>query len=220
MDPQYVLGSTPQSLDTGVQDNPITIPDSDYESDTAMPDSQFSKKPQKSLQRLAEKKVLQDLMEAVEGYQAKANYCLGGSIPISETPTVYSSVAGPITTPPVSLRFDQGNGETTKITFPIEPANTQDDLAELLKTCTPATFGVGGRDVLDESYRKAGKLDSTDFSVDFHPYDFGVVDAIAQTLLPGIGKMMRSLNSAENNSEHWGVVAKMYKLNVSFLHIR
>jgi hypothetical protein len=45
-----------------------------------------------------------------------------------------------------------------------------------------------GQDVLDEDYRKAGKMDRKDFCTDFHPYDFGVVDAIARTLCQGLGR--------------------------------
>ena len=55
---------------------------------------------------------------------------------------------------------------------------------ELLHSCAPATFGRKDKDILDESYRKAGKLDRSQFSVDFHPHDYGIIDAISQILLP------------------------------------
>ena len=77
----------------------------------------------------------------------------------------------------------------------------------MLHSCAPATIGLNGQDVLDETYRKAGKLDKSQFSVDFDPHDYGVVDAIAQTLLPGIGKMLRECNQRSGEiSEHWGGV--------------
>jgi hypothetical protein len=37
----------------------------------------------------------------------------------------------------------------------------------LSDACQPATFGVNKEDVLDESYRKAGKMDVTDFATNF-----------------------------------------------------
>ena len=36
---------------------------------------------------------------------------------------------------------------------------THDELEQLTQACVPATFGVNEKDVLDETYRKAGKLD-------------------------------------------------------------
>ena len=37
-------------------------------------------------------------------------------------------------------------------------------LQRLISRCLPATFGVGGQDVLDETYQKALKLDTLEFS--------------------------------------------------------
>ena len=66
--------------------------------------------------------------------------------------------------------------------------------------------------MLDENIRKAGKLEASDFSTSFNPYDYGIVDAVAQALLPGI---VRPKLERENASkEHWGVVAELYKLDV------
>ena len=48
---------------------------------------------------------------------------------------------------------------------------------DLLKACVPATFGLDGEDILDETYRKAGKLDRSQFSTDFRPHHYGIVDA-------------------------------------------
>ncbi|KAJ7092266.1 hypothetical protein B0H15DRAFT_777606 [Mycena belliarum] len=40
----------------------------------------------------------------------------------------------------------------------------EDDLSALASACKQATFGVDQLDVLDESYRKAGKMDLSKFS--------------------------------------------------------
>lgn len=86
-------------------------------------------------------------------------------------------------------------------------------IEELLKACTPATFGKKGKEVLDESYRKAVKLDSNEFSTSFNPYEVGIIDAIAQSLLPGIAKPFSDRES--KHEENLGVIAELYKLNVS-----
>ena len=40
---------------------------------------------------------------------------------------------------------------------------TPDELEQLSKACEPASFGMNQEDVLDETYRKAGKMDSKGF---------------------------------------------------------
>lgn len=107
-------------------------------------------------------------------------------------------------------------GETTrKITLPpIESsANGTTSIEGLLKACAPATFGKKGDEVLDESYRKAVKLDSNQFSTSFNPYEVGIIDANSQSLLPGIAEPFSDRES--KYEEHLGVIAELYKLNVS-----
>lgn len=101
-----------------------------------------------------------------------------------------------------------------KLTLPPIVSNTSGTVAieELLKACTPATFGKKGQEVLDESYRKAVKLDSDQFSTSFNPYEAGIIDAIAQSLLPGIAKPFSDGES--KHEENLGVIAELYKLNV------
>ncbi|KAH7360852.1 hypothetical protein BKA65DRAFT_547562 [Rhexocercosporidium sp. MPI-PUGE-AT-0058] len=125
---------------------------------------------------------------------------------------------------PITIRFDSpspSNSNSTnrtpaihKITFPL-PSPIYDHnsaLKPLLQACTPATFGFKASDVLDETYRKAGKLDAESFSTNFHPADFGILDSVKQVLLPGL-----SLDKDEQGverEEHRGVRAELYKLNV------
>ncbi|KAH9947477.1 hypothetical protein B0H21DRAFT_335574 [Amylocystis lapponica] len=80
--------------------------------------------------------------------------------------------------------------------------NASDEaLAHLSQTCDAATFGNGERDVLDESYRKAGKLDATEFSMKFDAVNSGLVDSIRTYLFEG--------------DEHRPLVrVELYKLNV------
>ena len=49
-------------------------------------------------------------------------------------------------------------------------------LFKLMHECQPASFGYKGEDVLDESYRKATKMDRSAFSADFCPYELGIIE--------------------------------------------
>lgn len=176
-------------------------------------------KGKKTLAQLAEQKLLEQLKKAVNGYQSTASYCCGGSIPISTASneshlTTSTTGENPITAPPLAFRWDiSGHGSARTIHFPFTESHNLRDTTlfnELLQSCAPATFGRKDKDILDESYRKAGKLDRNQFSIDFHPHDYGIVNAISQILLPEI-----SAGFLKDREEHRGVVAELYKLNVS-----
>jgi hypothetical protein len=62
------------------------------------------------------------------------------------------------------------------------------------------------------SIGKAGKLDASEFSTIFNPYNYGIVDVIAQILLPGTTPP--SFQGKNKGPEHWGVVAKLHTLIV------
>ena len=51
----------------------------------------------------------------------------------------------------------------------------------LSDACDPATFGLDDKDVLYESYRKAGKLDADNFSI---AEDFLLYEVIVQETQP------------------------------------
>ncbi|KAJ7596076.1 hypothetical protein C8J56DRAFT_1012248 [Mycena floridula] len=81
----------------------------------------------------------------------------------------------------------------------IDLSNPSDeDLEALSQACQPASFGRGNQDVMDESYRKAGKLDSSQFSLPFDLHKSGIMDRVVATLLQD-GKSLRT---------------ELYKLNV------
>ncbi|KAJ3505549.1 hypothetical protein NLJ89_g7359 [Agrocybe chaxingu] len=119
--------------------------------------------------------------EAVKGIQ-RVSYCTG-AIPLDAN---------------ISTVFYRIDGKTFHVDF--AKASTE-DLKLLADSCQPATFGVGQKDVFDETYRKAGKMDSANFATQFHPYTCGVVDAIRNTML-----------SPQNTNR--GIKVEMYKLNV------
>ncbi|THV47546.1 hypothetical protein BGAL_0304g00180 [Botrytis galanthina] len=188
----------------------------------------------KSCTGLAEEELLHELEKAVD-ISESANYCCGGSIPIAapddsssnqkESTEGKSSLFSPDLTllisrqnfdqsfqqqvPPIVLRWDPKPGNVCeKIVFPV--STTSKSMEALLQTCVPASFGLGGKNVLDETYRKASKLDRSQFSIDFHPHDYGILDVIAQTLLQDVSQT----DFLRNRGDHRGVLAELYKLNI------
>ncbi|RXW16208.1 hypothetical protein EST38_g9649 [Candolleomyces aberdarensis] len=82
-----------------------------------------------------------------------------------------------------SLFFKRGDGSDPGM---IDFANVglQDgDIQKLVDVCQQATFGRGDQDVLDESYRKAWKLDTSEFSTQFDIIRSGVMNIIHDQLL-------------------------------------
>jgi hypothetical protein len=79
---------------------------------------------------------------------------------------------------------------------------TLDDLEQLTQACEPASFGVDKEDVLDETYRKAGKMDLDCF--------FPLLDLPVHTDLLNIirGYLLEGTQSMNN------IKAELYKLNV------
>lgn len=85
-------------------------------------------------------------------------------------------------------------------------------LSALVDACQPATFGFGGKDVLDESYRKATKLDASAFSTNFHPHDCGILGSVQQILLPSMVAGGQNIGVGPQ-----GARAELYNLNVRFV---
>lgn len=185
---------------------------------------------------VSENPLFQKLCESVNKETDRFTFACGGSIPIaSELPepekparewkdqqqtwdtfnrrpdivNLNDPPARPLLSLPVDLRWDSNDktalSEQTKVTFPLTP-ETEANLARLVGDCEMATFGRGNEDVLDLTYRKAGKMDPTRFSSTFNPYELGVMDTISQVLLP----TLRQFQPAR------AVRAELYKLNVSW----
>ncbi len=57
----------------------------------------------------------------------------------------------------------------------------------------------------DETYRKALKMDSTQFCTTFNPYSLGIIHTVESMLLPAVDGQMSAGRS---------VRAELYKLNV------
>ena len=139
-----------------------------------------------------------------------STFACGGDIKIDPT---HGDASGEGSCPPVIVRWD-GEG-INKIKFPQSLESPENGgLAQLLARSEQATFGHGGKDVLDESYRKASKLDNTEFSTNFHPHDYGIIDAIRQTLFSTLVSPASKGEQLDAHRKGFGVIAKLYKLNV------
>lgn len=109
-------------------------------------------------------------------------------------------------TEPVVIRWDAGE-LPNRLTLPLPPMAAQKSadatLQRLIDDMEPASFGFQGKDIVDESYRKAMKLDASAFATNFCPYKVGIIDTLSQALLP------------IRNDQVQGIYADLYKLNVS-----
>ena len=157
--------------------------------------------------------LLQKLASAVDGHAATATFACGGSVPLMNLSTGSFGPGAQGLAPSVTIRWDPRNTYTaqSKIAFPLPDHDnvSHQMFKRLLHHCDPATFGVGGRDILDETYRKAAKLDASDFSTNFHPHDCGILDSIQQILLPSTIRGGQGIAIGPQ-----GVRAELYKLNV------
>ena len=170
----------------------------------------------------------------------QTNFTCGGSLLIDSNHQDGPVDGQAISCPPIVVRFD-GPGPQ-KVQFPLpKTADGQADegFTALLARCQAASFGRRGEDVVDESYRRAVKLDNKDFSVNFHPHDYGIVDTISQTLFstlvaprlpsetdktrgnvrtrfdpPMVSRMNKRTPDFVVDNKNFGVVAKLYKINV------
>lgn len=135
----------------------------------------------------AHKRRVDELKSGMQAEKCKATFACGGSLTLS-----------PENNDNVTVRFGP-DGKGSKLSLPCKG----DDPAfqKLIAACDPASFGKGGQDVFDETYRKATKLNQDDFCTDFCPYTLGMVDIINQLLVPSIDKKR-------------SVRAELYKLNV------
>lgn len=115
------------------------------------------------------------------------------------------TVADPINLVWATKGLSSNDQQLRGLRFPVDEESSQ-RFEELVKRMEPATFGRGAKDVLDPSYRKAVKLDTDDFVSSFSPYDYGIIDEVAQLLLP-------SMHISDLHLR--GVRAELYKLNVS-----
>ena len=77
---------------------------------------------------------------------------------------------------------------------------TEAQLVTLAAACEPASFGIAKKDVIDESYRKAGKMDPSEFAMQFSPTSSGIIEGVRKSLF--------------SNRTTESIKVELYKLNV------
>jgi hypothetical protein len=168
---------------------------------------------------MSEQQLLGAFSSALGEADSQSTFACGGNIPIVFDPTTTSGYSNSdiesqvsdqvIMTKPVTIRYGApGQGQTLRL-----PTDTTMDPAflNLVNACEPATFGREGRDVHDEQYRKATKLDTADFCTDFCPYENGIIDIVSQLLMPSI---KRKVSSPVKSKEPLPAI----RADVAFLH--
>ena len=187
---------------------------------------------------LVEDTFFRQIRDAVS--RSQVAFCCAGQVPVTAESSFEQTrdtiTDGQLKSAPVTIRWDRQDGKTiSKVVLPVasekrrgagrasKKQKTTSDVVsnqshaaiqDLLGDCAPASFGKGGKDVLDDSYRKAVKLDSDQFSTNFNPYDVGIIGAIAQSLLPGVARPIIKKANDCTFTECLGVIAELYKLNV------
>jgi hypothetical protein len=132
--------------------------------------------------------------------KSKATFACGRLLNIDESNAKDDdSAAQQASTPPVIIRFGP-DGKGRHLVLP-SPDGDSPQFQSLLSACEPASFGVGGEAVMDESYRKAAKLDPNSFCTDFCPYTLGIVGIVNQFLVPSV-------------QEKRSVKVSLYSLNI------
>ena len=145
--------------------------------------------------------LFQDVSKALLSDASNHVFAVGGRIDLGEQTSATS-----FNRDHTVIRWDSDEGRGRKVSLPVgNNAIPQAAFQQLVEDCQPATFGRGGEDVFDESYRKAGKMDVTHFCTDFNLAEHGILDTVVQALLQG----------GAHGEMYNGVRAELYKLNVS-----
>jgi len=144
--------------------------------------------------------LLTSVCSALADRADKDVFAVGGKINISNP-----NSASTVDENSVTLRWDSQT-QGRKVVLPVNgDTASQSEFNQLLKDCEPAKFGRGDKDVYDETYRKAGKMDEAKFCSNFNPYEHGVIDTVVQALV----------HNNHADQRYRGVRAELYKLNVS-----
>ncbi|KAK2734712.1 hypothetical protein FQN57_001482 [Myotisia sp. PD_48] len=169
--------------------------------------------------RLAEPEgadALDELRVAIMGEKAASMFAYGGSIGIVDKKPADPRVLRETT--PISLFWvgeDKKIARNAILPTPQQASTeTVNSVEQLVRDCVPATFGLNQEDVLDLNYRSAGKLDPSQFGVNFHPADFGILETIEQLLLPSVELYEKGHEDEDMPIAVRRVRAELYKLNV------
>ncbi|GKZ27218.1 hypothetical protein AbraIFM66951_004797 [Aspergillus brasiliensis] len=118
---------------------------------------------------------------------SSSTFSCAGSIPVTTNTTYKYYGRVPTKSQPFSIFWTSKDSVSQKLVLPIgekDDSSGTGALQQLINDCAPATFGKNNEDVLDSTYRKAGKLEPAYFATSFHPADLDILDEIERKLLP------------------------------------
>jgi hypothetical protein len=128
----------------------------------------------------------------------KMPFCTTGDIPISRNN-------------PIKLLFE---GPGHSVTFPL---SSSDNINPLLDACKQASFGRGGEEVLDPSYRRALVLHATSFAIApasaIDPCGLGILSQIREALVSSSSATDVDIDGKKVHKEQ-RIAARLDKLNV------
>lgn len=217
LDPDYEDASQPQDhLNSPTQEGTPTRYADDEEMTEAGDDSDDQVTTPTPMPDEHGARLLAPLREELSKENGKTIFACGGSIPVSQPGTDTSEPQGQNTqasrpatteTEPITIRWDPPAADElarhAKLVLPLKDG-TKDNLGRLLRDTDPASFGYQGKTTYDETYRKALKMDTTAFATTFDPHALGIIDTIAQVLLP----------TMRESKVYRAVKAELYKLNI------
>ena len=140
-------------------------------------------------------RMLDNLRSVLQGTEGAGNCCVGGRIPIGDGVGggEFGAEEEKGVVAPITVRFDKSDGSVARVQFPPLPIRNNDSgLEDLLRACSPlspsSAFGGSRRG----EGGGVGSLDAKYFSTDFHPHDCGILDTVAQRLLPQINESIKN----------------------------
>ncbi|KAF3392552.1 hypothetical protein F1880_008831 [Penicillium rolfsii] len=160
-----------------------------------------------SLSQGAFENACRHLTQIISGEKASATFACGGTVTISDNlPPGTHDVS-----PPIRLSWTAKDEPSERlIVLPINGADASglEKIDQIVSDCDIASFGKKEKDVIDPSYRKAGKLDPSRFLSSFHPANLKILEEVEQLLVPNFNTW------TGNKLPFRKLKAELYKLNV------
>ncbi|KAL8649749.1 MAG: hypothetical protein Q9210_004216, partial [Variospora velana] len=141
----------------------------------------------RSLHHQTEMRLLRQLQEAIDG-NTDTFFACGGEFPIQQHRAMNDYV---------DIRWGSPQSRNGLARFPLLHASStevMDPIEQLLSGCDAAKIGGDGdKELLDESYCKAARMDEAQFCTNFRPENFSILDVAAKFLFPGTAAIIAKL---------------------------
>lgn len=141
--------------------------------------------------------LLSNVYSALKHHASNDVFAIGGAIDLDPSEE------------PLTIRWESSKWRHgCKVSLPLKDDRaSQHAFQQLLNDCQLATFGRGKEEVLDTEYRKAGKMDVSNFCTNFDLAAYHIMYTLTQALV-------QSMHLDKKNEVLNGVIARLYSLNV------